>query len=248
MKNNGVTMKITEYNINAAIDGPISIMLAADLHNREYKDIINEISSKNPDIIAVTGDIIEGIPADSPQGLGFLHECAEIAPTYYSLGNHEIIENSEDYRAIFNSGAILLNNTATVYKDIHIGGLNSGGKFTWHNTFKDPPVPDYHWINKFSGLKGYKILLCHHPEYYEPYIRSGGTDLILSGHAHGGQWRLFGRGIFAPGQGFFPKYTSGIYENRLVVSRGLANTAKHIPRLFNETELVYIKLNNNMPV
>jgi len=92
------------------------------------------------------------------------------------------------------------------------------------------------------GIKGYKILLCHHPEYYERYIRGLDIDLTLSGHAHGGQIRIFGQGLFAPGQGILPQVTSGLYDGRLIVSRGLCNTAWPIPRLNNETELVMVEL------
>ena len=70
-------------------------------------------------------------------------------------------------------------------------------------------------------------------------------DLVLSGHAHGGQFRLFGQGIFSPGQGWFPEYTSGIHKGengRMIVSKGLANTAHMVPRLFNPTEIVYIEI------
>jgi predicted MPP superfamily phosphohydrolase len=114
---------------------------------------------------------------------------------------------------------------------------------------------------------GYRILLCHHPEYRDRYLRklsaqsdgrgvpSAGRndqaenldiDLILSGHAHGGQWRLYNPfkrqwiGVFAPGQGLWPRWTKGVYEGRLVVSAGLSNTVS-VPRLFNPTEIVYIE-------
>ena len=85
-----------------------------------------------------------------------------------------------------------------------------------------------------------RLLLCHHPEYYPDYIRGTDIELTVSGHAHGGQWSIFGRGVFAPGQGLFPKYTAGVYDGgRLVVSRGVTNTVR-IPRFFNPTEIVVI--------
>ena len=98
--------------------------------------------------------------------------------------------------------------------------------------------PDLSWLNAVEALPEYKILLSHHPEYYTAYLQDRKINLILSGHAHGGQIRLFGHGIFAPGQGLLPKYTSGIHPN-LVISRGLSNTAL-VPRLFNPPELVYL--------
>lgn len=104
------------------------------------------------------------------------------------------------------------------------------------------------WLDEFEKQEGYKILLCHHPEYWslrEPYLINRHIDLILSGHAHGGQMRIMGRGLFAPGQGWLPKYTSGVYQGEygsLVVSRGLSNTASPVPRLGNPTEVVYVEL------
>ena len=106
------------------------------------------------------------------------------------------------------------------------------------------PPPNLEWLKFFAALNGYKLLLNHHPEYYPDYIKELDIDLTLSGHAHGGQIRILGQGLIAPGQGFFPKYTSGMYDGRLIVSRGLANNAPPIPRLFNRKELIFIEFYN----
>ena len=95
------------------------------------------------------------------------------------------------------------------------------------------------WLDGFECQPGYRLLLSHHPEYWHRYLRSRQIDLILSGHAHGGQIRLFGQGLFSPGQGLLPKYSSGIHGN-MIISRGLSNTGGVVPRLFNPTETVYI--------
>ena len=116
--------------------------------------------------------------------------------------------------------------------------------------------PSVSWLERFSRLSGYKVLLSHHPEYLNlidsvssapeapaapeapetPVAPS--VNLMLCGHTHGGQWRLFSHGLFAPGQGFFPKYSKGVY-GRMVISAGLTNTT-WIPRINNPTEIVYI--------
>ena len=125
--------------------------------------------------------------------------------------------------------------------------------------------PSVSWLERFSRLSGYKVLLSHHPEYYDlidsvhvdpeapaepttpaaPVAQEAPTapslpavDLLLCGHTHGGQWRLFNRGLFAPGQGSFPKYSKGVY-GRMVISAGLTNTT-WVPRINNPTEIVYI--------
>lgn len=238
-------MKITDYTIFAPIEQKITIALIADLHDRPFETIKQAFSDRKPDIIAVTGDLMNGRTAPFSSGLAFLQYAASVAPTFYSLGNHEWSFDAEDLLAVCKTDAIPLDNAAIQYKDINIGGLSTGfhGVRTQGN-LKKMPAPDTRWLDEFSRLEGYKLLLSHHPEYYDEYIKSLLIDLTLSGHAHGGQIRLFGSGLFAPGQGIFPKYTSGIYDNRLIVSCGLANTAKFVPRLWNETELVYVTLNN----
>lgn len=101
------------------------------------------------------------------------------------------------------------------------------------------PRPDLGWLKDFEQQDGFKILLCHHPEYRDRYLKDMKIDLILSGHAHGGQIRIAGQGLFAPGQGLLPKYTAGMHGN-MIISRGLSNTASFIPRLGNPTEIVYL--------
>ena len=101
---------------------------------------------------------------------------------------------------------------------------------------------DLDWLHAYASKPGYKILICHHPEYYRRYIKDtewDTFDLIVSGHVHGGQWRLGQHGVLAPGQGLFPKYCYGCYDKKLIVSAGLSNTAC-IPRFGNPTELVMI--------
>jgi hypothetical protein len=97
-------------------------------------------------------------------------------------------------------------------------------------------MPDTEWLK--DSPEGYKVLLSHHPEYFG--LIKDYADLILAGHSHGGQIRLFGHGLFAPGQGFLPKYSKGRYEN-MIVSAGLANTT-WVPRLFNPTEIVIVEM------
>ncbi len=164
----------------------------------------------------------------------FLRQAGRIAPVYYSVGNHEWYYVEADYKLFQENHIHLLDNIdvkiSTARGIVRIGGLSTRY--------------DLEWLERFSGKEGYKILLCHHPEYYDRYIR--GTkrdtfDLVLSGHVHGGQWRIFGKGIFSPGQGLLPEYSHGIYDKKLIVSAGLSNTIK-IPRFGNPCELVIIEI------
>ncbi|MCD8398817.1 MAG: metallophosphoesterase [Lachnospiraceae bacterium] len=252
-------MVVTKYTIHKDIKKHLQadrlrIALVADLHNRPYKAVINGIRKTSPDIIAVAGDLVLGTENKvtnlllQKNALGFLAEASTIAPTFYSLGNHERFTGDDgsgnrfafiDIMPIVKTGVILLDDAALQWHGINIGGLSSASVHIPVPERKE--VPNLTWLDEFDRLKGFKILLCHQPEYYPKYVRKTSADIVLSGHAHGGQWRFFGHGIYAPGQGMFPELTSGVHENRLVISRGLANTAK-IPRFFNPTELVIVDL------
>lgn len=126
--------------------------------------------------------------------------------------------------------------------EIFIGGLT----FTFYHRCEkhDPKLPmaicsEISWLGEFSKFEGYKILLDHHPKNFELYTRNMDINLILSSHNHGSQIRLFGKGLYARNQGLFPKCDGGVYENILVVSRGLANSIA-IPRLFDPTEVIIL--------
>jgi predicted MPP superfamily phosphohydrolase len=201
----------------------------------------------------------------------FLKSCCEIAPAYMSVGNHECLLCSDEYDRLRSTGVKILNNEwLEAAEGILIGGLTSayaisynrfrdeynrqngtGGyvRYPHHKRPKDISKysTDSKWLDDFERADGYKILLSHHPEYWclrEPMLRDRKIDLVLSGHAHGGQWRLMGRGIYSPGQGLLPKYTSGIHKGpygSMIVSRGLSNPYKTVPRFGNPCEVVYVQ-------
>ena len=251
-------MKETFYKF----DFPLKVCLLADIHDKPFDDISRSLEKQKPEIIAVAGDIlyfhapIDSTPVMSKAeyALDFLYDCAKHAPTFMSLGNHEWMLSDKDKELISQTGVTLLDNEWTEHSGVLIGGLTSSGVSAYSEFRKgkkqmypkwqhfnapqrNEPITD--WLDRFEEQEGKKLLLSHHPEYWERYLKNRKIDLIVSGHAHGGQIRIFGRGLFAPGQGVFPKYTSGIHGN-MVISRGLANTAKLVPRLFNRREIVYI--------
>lgn len=255
---------LKKYRIKAAVSKPVKIALAADLHESDPTKAIECLRQAAPDMICIAGDTFERFDLkncpcrrgeygiftklllyiddvfewfagerkhSSEYAYRFLREAVKIAPVYMGLGNHEEYLLPKDRQVIKETGVTLLDNADIAAEQkstlFCIGGLS--------------PNPNLKWLKKFCEKEEYKILLCHHPEYYERYLKDKKLNLIFSGHAHGGQIRLLGRGIFAPGQGLFPKYTKGIYDKKLVVSAGCSNTAS-IPRFGNPCEIILIQL------
>ncbi len=243
-------MKCTHYRIPSP-DLRLRIAVASDLHGNANDAPLALLRQEQPDLILIPGDLMDdtALRDENASGYAFLRACSAIAPTYYSLGNHELAcyhkgnpwrhpiplpLNDEIRTRIANTGAILLDNDCAPFGErILICGLTSG----IHGAENKPNAEA---LSRFASADGIKILLCHHPEYYVPYIQSTDIALTVCGHAHGGHWRFFGRGVYAPGQGLFPKYTSGVIDSRCVISRGLGNHT-WIPRIFNPCELVLIE-------
>ena len=230
-------MKITDYTLSATTNKDVKFVFISDLHGYDNNKILNEIDKINPDAVLASGDMVHD-DKNYKDGIEFLRLCSEKYPTFCSLGNHEM-KLSVDIRAMIReSGATLLDNEYTEYMGIKIGGLSTGyQQGDKQGRTKTTPYPNMEFANSFAKENGYKILLSHHPEYYGKYLKDLDINLILSGHAHGGQWRFFGRGVFAPGQGLFPKYTSGMYDNKLIVSRGIGNQML-VPRINNSKEII----------
>ena len=246
------------------LPGParLRIALVSDLHARPFEAALASLRAHKPALICIPGDFIRGSPRTGGRTLGetsvpaFFRACTALAPTFVSLGNHEWACAEEDLALIPETGAVLLENSWLRHGPLLIGGQNSAFVTAFRRHREEVPVPDapetiyqiargakpeLGWLEDYCAQEGWRLLLCHHPEYWPRYLRKLPIPLTLSGHAHGGQIRLFGQGLYAPGQGFFPKYTGGLYEERLLVSRGLSNNSL-IPRLFNPPELVYLDL------
>lgn len=245
---------------------PARVALVSDLHERPFDAALASLEKNRPDLICVAGDFLFGTPpvrepkVKEAGVLPFFAACAALAPCFVSLGNHEWMLTPEDFALLRETGARVLDNAweklALRGARLVIGGLSSARVSEYRrlrgeglgmeeadaltrNPGPEAP-PRLDWLDGFCREEGVRILLCHHPEYYPRWLREREIGLILSGHAHGGQVRLFGRGLYAPGQGLFPKLTKGVTDGRLVISRGLANR-QIVPRLGNPTELVYVQ-------
>ena len=248
-------MKSTHYTLHThTFLHSLCFAIVSDLHGDDPTPVLTLLRQENPDYILMPGDIFEGLDRPNIEknenGFRLMKEAATIAPCFYSIGNHEnggtgswkpgwkkkrgkerpVCE--ENRRRIAECGVTILEDTFVLKNGIAFGGLSSG-----HS--RDEHAPRLDWLEDFCSVEAPHVLLCHHPEYYKTYLRNLPLDLIVSGHAHGGQWRIFGRGVFAPCQGIFPKYTKGVHDNRLVISAGL-HKSHHIPRIFNPPEVVFV--------
>ena len=240
-------------NIPKSFDG-YRIAQISDLHNAEFGDrnekLIEMLQKTEPDIIAITGDLIDSSKTDINIALAFAEEAVQIAPTYFITGNHEAMVSAQEYADLENG---LLEAGVNVLHDKEIVLEQNEEKLILVG-IDDPAYADRHGdvgasiasetINELFTTEGYRILLSHRPEFFNQYVEAE-VDLVLSGHAHGGQFRLpFIGGLVAPGQGVFPVYDSGLYsenETNMVVSRGIGNSI--IPMRFNNRpEVVLIEL------
>ncbi len=257
-------MKITEYSIfTRKAVGQFTAACVSDLHARKADKVIEALESFDTDVILLAGDILEVsneyMRERNNEAFRFLEKIVNIAPVYYCFGNHEIYFSharkgsdrvsapslaEENTAKLTSLGIHLVNDRCEKLitkegKEICIGGLVCGRDM-------DPDfcgkAPDEDFLRSFEEKAAFKLLLCHYPHYYEKYIKNASIDLTVSGHAHGGQWRIFGRGVYSPHQGLFPKYTSGLYDGRFIISRGAVNNSRPIPRFFNPTEILKIDI------
>lgn len=254
-------MKITQYQINTPkINSSLNIACVSDVHGRKSDAVVEALIKISPDIILLAGDIIEVsnsyMQNRNENAMRFLRGISSIAPIYYCFGNHEIYYShtpkeinrvpnadmeAETIRQIKALGINIINDSfeQISLRDnvISIGGLVCGRDM---NPALKTKEPDLAFLHKYDCEDGFKILLCHYPQYYEKYLKNTTFDLMIAGHAHGGQWRIFGQGIYSPHQGLFPKYTSGMYDDRFIINRGAVNNCRFIPRFFNPCEVLQI--------
>ena len=250
-----VRLKIVEYTITSdKITNPIRIALVTDLHSCKYgknqKTLIDAVDKQNPDIVLLGGDIFDDKIPDENTEL-FLAGIAGKYPCYYVTGNHEywsrrvdeMLDTLKKYNVTILDGkseTVEVNN-----QKISISGIDDPDA----NLYTGKSEGFYAQLDEINQIKDdslFTILLAHRPSYVNKYLDYN-FDLVLSGHAHGGQWRIpfLLNGVFAPDEGFLPKYAGGQYDfpnGKMIVSRGLARESTRVPRIFNRPELVIVNL------
>ncbi len=259
-ENNSIVTTEIEYK-NTKIPNEFKgyrIAHISDLHNKEFgknqERLLKELKATSPDIIVITGDLIDRRKYDLDTAMTFINGAKKIAPIYYVYGNHEGWSNDfkNIKKTLSNSGIKILDDKKTEL-------IKDGAKIEILGLLDPALIPDYfvdgknlnlyqleESLKKMSDDSIFQILLCHRPEIFDIYVKEN-IDLIFSGHAHGGQIRIpFIGALMAPDQGLFPKYTSGMYEEKgstMVVSRGLGNSIMPI-RTFNRPEIIVLTLDN----
>ena len=225
-----------------------------DLHSCKYgknqKTLIDAVVKQNPDIVLLGGDIFDDKIPDENTEL-FLAGIAGKYPCYYVTGNHEywsrrvdeMLDTLRKYNVTILDGkseTVEVNN-----QKISISGIDDPDA----NLYTGKGEGFYAQLDEINQIKDdslFTILLAHRPSYVNKYLDYN-FDLVLTGHAHGGQWRIpfLLNGVFAPDEGFFPKYAGGQYDfpnGKMIVSRGLARESTRVPRIFNRPELVIVNL------
>lgn len=228
------TITITEDNLPYTFNG-FRIAQVSDLHNsRLWEKTIERLKESEPNMIVITGDLVDANDPDVDVAIQFIQEAVRIADCFYVTGNHEADLPEETYAQLMNGlnqwGVTVIENREI---KVHRGGsyISLVGH-SWGDTAD---------VGQLTQFDGYRILLSHQPDGFEDYV-AGEYDLVFSGHAHGGQVRLpLIGGLYAPDQGFFPKYDSGVYSQGrtdMVVSRGIGNGG--FPFRFNNRPQVIV--------
>lgn len=248
------TYMVSSKELPEAFDG-YRIAHISDLHNAEIGDgnekLLVILQDDEPDIIAITGDMIDSRNTNIEVALAFAEKAMKIAPCYYVTGNHEarVSEWAELKAGLEAAGVVVLENERTEIElsgeTIAILGVDDPSFHTDYLFGDSASVVGNTLAAISTEDDGFAVLLSHRPELFDTYVEYG-MNLVLSGHAHGGQFRLpFVGGLVAPNQGLFPKYDSGLYTDgstNMIVSRGIGNSL--LPFRFNnrpEVILVVLK-------
>lgn len=233
---------VREYTKECGVSSDVRIVLISDLHGTEYGELLPAaIESLSPDIVAVCGDLADDVNSIR-QAEALLSFSGARFPTFYVLGNHEFSGRIAPQMLLIakRRGVRVLRGACA---EVHVGGTSVAVC-----GMDDLYVGKEKWMRQARMLEsrkaeGCSILLAHRPDYLKTYLK-GGYDLVLCGHTHGGQIRLPGiNGLYAPGQGIFPRHAGGRYDfgnTTLIVGRGLVQN--HLPRWGNPPEIALVTL------
>lgn len=230
------------------------IVQISDLHNAKFgknnQKLVDRIRECEPDMIVLTGDLVDSNYTNVDRAVQFVDEIVKICPVYYVTGNHEYWLEKSEYDELMDgligAGVVILDDQVVEISrgDAKFRLVGLDDKSLADGTLEALLNNTHNVVHEDSDEREFTVILAHEPQYFARYAGTG-VDLVLSGHAHGGQFRLpFVGGIVAPDQGFLPEYTAGEYYmngTEMIVSRGLGNSVIPV-RLFNFPEIVCVEL------
>lgn len=240
-------LKTTDYTVeNPKIGENIRIVVLSDLHSSRFgkdnKRLIEKVKKQNPDLIFTVGDMLNNNTIDFSYLSTLYKSLGEIAPVYCTFGNHETSHpDTKKIHEIISEHAVLLRND---YREITVKDceIRIGGLEDYHPSRTE--LDDF--LKDFADTHKLTLLICHCPEHYTWGADNVKTDLMVSGHTHGGQIIIpFKGGLFAPEQGYFPHFDYGVFHEEnstLVISKGLGTSDKPIPRFNNIPEILSLTL------
>lgn len=242
-------LAVSDPNLPAGLEG-VRIAQISDLHNAQFgqenRKLLNILRHQEPDLIALTGDLVDSRHPNLEVAVSFAQQAVQIAPCYYVTGNHEArlqTQYDELETRLISCGVTVLHNQSET--------IDVNGERIQLIGVDDPDFAEPGMFRMAGGIvrteiqnagagEGYRILLSHRPELFDVYVQEG-IQLAFCGHAHGGQFRLpFLGGVIAPNQGLFPKYDAGLYrqgDTAMIVSRGVGNSIIPV-RVNNRPEVV----------
>lgn len=250
-------VELNEYTIQSesipkSFDG-YRIVQISDFHNaqigKDNEKLISLIEKAEPDIIAITGDIVDWRRTDIELTKEFVLQIMKIAPCYYVSGNNEsYITEKYDVKNILADMGVTVLEDETQHLEIEgekilLAGVDDPAFSDNYSSADSVPIMQTK-LEELMSDDIYTVLLSHRPELFGVYCEYE-ADLVLSGHAHGGQFRIpFIGGLYSPDQGFFPEYDAGLYtdgKTNMLVSRGIGNSKIPI-RFNNRPEVIVIEL------
>ena len=258
-------LAVIDYKIRSSkIKEATKIVLISDLHNNQFgkanKRLADKIRKQDPDLILMDGDMLNEDGKDAQTAVSLVKRLTKIAPIYYALGNHEnVYKKHRDKnlcRKLEEAGARVVDKE---YEDLTVKNnkIRIGGLYEYafavdgegNMSKKDIPSKVRNFLTDFEDTDAFKIMLSHRPDsfIFGQAADTWNIDLVASGHAHGGQVRILGKGgLYGADQGWFPKYVDGIHHfktvKNMIITRGLGSDKEKLPRFHNIPEIVVIHL------
>lgn len=259
-------LTIEEYTVKSEkITKNMKAVLISDLHNSEFgkknRRLIEKIRDQKPDVLLLDGDILNEDSSDSHIAVDLVEQLRKIAPVYYSLGNHEKgylkRKTSDLLEELKDAGAVVLDQE---FSDIEVKGnsLRIGGLYAYAFGLDGAVKKDwmdlklYQFLTEFQNTDSFALMMAHRPDSFiwGEAAKHWKIDLVVSGHNHGGQIIIPGKGgLYGGDQGWFPKYVDGMHHfeavKNMIITRGLGSSREKLPRFHNIPEIVVIHLEKN---